>query len=243
VSPPEYFYISRGNTITMTEDHSHHLEQDRQNIIRNIENYGCHLVLIEQDHLPAFVYSIGLFQNFGHAEIICIGLKKELMSALINGARDLIKQGETLTPGKPYNGFLQGYSIQFIEVDKDYYGNYVGYAGWFYNYKDFPLLQLVWPDKEHNFPWDENFNPNIKFQQPLLDRNTDFKFYEERNLGVYTTRQAFEGDPILYVYHNTGGVMSAFCVAMEFKMLFCFITLSRILPHQKRCFSPNNSES
>jgi hypothetical protein len=39
----------------------------------------------------------------------------------------------------------------------------------------------------------------------LLDRNTDFKFYEERNLGVYTTRQAFEGDPILYIYHNEDG--------------------------------------
>lgn len=33
----------------------------------------------------------------------------------------------------------------------------------------------------------------------------DFKFYEARNLGVYTTKQAFENDPILYVYHNSDG--------------------------------------
>ena len=32
----------------------------------NIEKYGCHLTLIEEDnYLPAFVYSIGLFKKFG----------------------------------------------------------------------------------------------------------------------------------------------------------------------------------
>ena len=51
----------------------------------------------------------------------------------------------------------------------------------------------------------DEFNSDLKFMQPLLDRNTDFKFYEERNLGVFTTRQAFEGEPILYAYHNEDG--------------------------------------
>ncbi|MEP6713037.1 MAG: DUF4262 domain-containing protein [Ferruginibacter sp.] len=173
----------------------------------NIENYGCHLTLIEADnYLPAFVYSIGLSQKFAHPEIICFGLKTDVAASLINHACDLIKNGEILTIDKLYRGFLEGFPIQFLQVDKAYYHNYVGYAGWFYNQTfDFPLLQLVWTDKQNNFPWDKDFNPDWKFKQPLLDRNTDFKFYEERNLGVYTTRQAFNGDPILYVYHNEDG--------------------------------------
>lgn len=173
----------------------------------NIEKYGCHLTLIEEDnYLPGFVYSIGLFKKFGHPEIICFGLKTEVAASIINHACDLIKNGETLTTGKLYRGFLEGFPIQFLKVDKDYYQNYVGYAGWFYNQTfDFPLLQLVWTDKQNNFPWDNDFNPDWKFKQPLLDRNTDFKFYEERNLGVFTTKQAFSGDTILYVYHNEDG--------------------------------------
>jgi hypothetical protein len=128
------------------------------------------------------------------------------MAAILNHARDLIKNGEILAPNKLYSGFLEGYKIQFLEVDKDYYPNYVGYAGWFYDMTfDFPLLQLVWPDKQHNFPWDKGFNPDWIFKQPLLDRNLDFKFYEERNLGVYTTKQALNGDPILHIYHNEDG--------------------------------------
>ena len=191
----------------MTDDHSKHGIEAKQAILDNIEKHGCHLALLEADnYLPAFIYSIGLFRKFGHPELICFGLKTEVMASILNHACDLIKNGETLTTNKLYSGFLEGYDIQFLQVDKDYYPNYVGYAGWFYDMTfDFPVLQLVWPDKQHNFPWDKDFNPDWKFKQPLLDRNTDFKFYEERNLGVYTTSQAFNGDPILYVYHNEDG--------------------------------------
>lgn len=191
----------------MTDNHYKHDLETKQTILDNIEKYGCHLALLEADnYLPAFVYSIGLFKNFGHPEIICFGLKKEVMASIINHACDLIKRGETLTTNKLYSGFLRGFDIQFLQVDKDYYPDYVGYAGCFYDMTfDFPVLQLVWPDKQHNFPWHKDFDPNWKFKQPLLDRNTDFKFYEERNLGVYTTSQAFNGDPILYVYHNEDG--------------------------------------
>lgn len=185
-------------------------QQDAEDNIKavndNIEQFGCHLTLIEADnYLPAFVYSIGLFKRFGHPEIICFGLKAEVTAAIINHACDLIKTGENLVPNKLYRGFLEGYNIQFIEVAKEHYRDYVGYAGWFYKSFDFPLLQLVWPDKQHKFPWDTNFNSDWKFKQPLLDRNTDFKFYEERNLAVFTTKQTFNGETILYVYHNEDG--------------------------------------
>ena len=180
--------------------------QERKEILKNIEEYGCHLILIEGDnYCPAFVYSIGLYQKFGHPEIICFGLKTNVMAAIINHASSLIQEGNTLIPETPYKGFLEGYDIQFLQVEREFYQNYVGYGGWFYNTFDFPLLQLVWPDKNHYFPWDNDFNPDWKFKQPLLDRNTDFKFYEEKNLAVFTTKQAFEGEPILYVYHNEDG--------------------------------------
>jgi len=191
----------------MTDEHSQHDKESKQAIIDDIEQYGCHLALLEPDnYLPGFVYSIGLYKKFGHPELICFGLKTEVMGSILNHACDLVKSGEVLTINKLYPGFLEGYDIQFIKVDREYYPNYVGYAGWFYDTTfDFPLLQLVWPDKHHHFPWDKDFQDDWKFKQPLLDRNTDFKFYEERNLGVYTTKNAFKGEPILYVYHNNDG--------------------------------------
>jgi len=192
---------------SMNDNHYQHDQEAKAAILDNIEKYGCHLALLEADnYLPAFVYSIGLFKKFGHPELICFGLKTDVMAAILNHACNLIKNGARLKTNSLYSGFLEGYDIQFLEVDKNYYRNYVGYAGWFYDMTfDFPLLQLVWPDKHYNFPWDKDFKPEWKFKQPLLDRNADFKFYEERNLGVFTTKQAFAGDPILYVYHNEDG--------------------------------------
>jgi hypothetical protein len=190
----------------MTDDHSQHDKEAKQAILHNIEEYGCHLALLEADnYLPAFVYSIGLFKKFGHPEIICFGLKTNVMANILNHARDLIKQGHTFEINKLYKVFLESYNIQFIMVDKEYYANYLGYAGWFYDSFDFPVLQLVWPDKQSLFPWETDFNPDWEFKQPLLDRNTDFKFYEKGNLGVYTSRQVLEGASILYVYHNENG--------------------------------------
>jgi hypothetical protein len=189
------------------DDHNHHDIEAKQTIIENIASFGCHLVSIEPDnYLPGFVYSIGLYKKYGHPEIICFGLPTAVMGHIINNGSDLIKNGAALIANKLYPDFLEGYDIQFIEADKAFYPNYLGYAGWFYDGTfDFPVLQLVWPDKQGNFPWDDKFNPDWKFKQPLLDRNIDFKFYEERNLCVYTTRQALEGEPILYVYHNEDG--------------------------------------
>ncbi|BAV08334.1 protein of unknown function [Filimonas lacunae] len=191
----------------MSHEHAKGDQEERQDILDNIEQYGCHLALLEPDnYLPGFAYSIGLFKRFAHPEIICFGLTTEVMSSVLNHACELIKKGETLVAGKLYPGFLDGYDVQFIEVDKSYYPDYVGYAGWFYdNSFDFPLLQLVWPDKASHFPWENDFNAEWKFIQPLLDRNTDFKFYEERNLGVYTTKQVLAGEPVLYVYHDADG--------------------------------------
>jgi hypothetical protein len=188
-------------------DHNCRTEEERKHIEANIEKYGCHICILEPTkYLPGFAYSIGLYKKFNHPEIICFGLKEELLCSVINHACDLISKGEKFEELNLFDGFLANYNIQFLPVNKDYYQNYVGYGGWFYgNTFDFPLLQLVWPDKQSLFPWQDGFNPNWKFKQPLLDRNTDFKFYEERNVLVFTTSSVLNGEPILYVYHDSDG--------------------------------------
>jgi hypothetical protein len=61
------------------------------------------------------------------------------------------------------------------------------------------------------FPWEEGFNPDWKAGQPLLDRDSDFKFREERNVAVFTTRPVLEGLPILRVVHDTNGDWEFLC--------------------------------
>ena len=177
------------------------------NILRDIKEHRLNIAYIESDgYSPCFGYSIGLYKEFNHPELITVGLPPEVTGALINNIKNDIEKGYTFIEGINYSDFLINLPIQFVKVELEYYPDYLGYAGWYNDQSfNFPALQIVWPDREGNFPWDPFFNENLKFIQPLLDRNTDFKFLEERNLGVYTTSDVLNGAPILYIYHDEDG--------------------------------------
>jgi hypothetical protein len=42
--------------------------------------------------------------------------------------------------------------MAFRKITEEYYRKYLGYAVWFYESLDFPVLQCVWPDKMSRFP-------------------------------------------------------------------------------------------
>jgi hypothetical protein len=88
----------------------------------------------------------------------------------------------------------------------------------FYKSGDFPVLQLVWPDKQRRWPWDDDFNPAWIWQQPLLENwpeekmKSNWVFNKPRNPGVFTTRRVMEeGLPILDVFHNENGDWQFLC--------------------------------
>lgn len=189
---------------------SEHYEHDKEttsNIINDIKEHQLHISYVQSDgYSPRFGYSIGLFKEFNHPELLLIGLDDTSTGAIINSIKDEIENGTRFIEGINYPGFLVNFPIQFLAVEKEHYQDYLGYAGWYNDQSfDFPALQVIWPDKNGNFPWEDDFNERFKFVQPLLDRNTDFKFLEEKNLGVYTTKEFLEGKPILYVYHDEDG--------------------------------------
>lgn len=199
---------SKTDKITMEELDRRRTHSDvEQKILDDVEKYGFHISVISQDeYLPGFAYTIGLTKTYNHPEIIIFGLKNEVMSEILNGLGDKIGKGQIYSQDREYSDIVSNFPVKFIEVQKEHYQDYLGYGGWFYNSKfDFSAYQLVWTDKNNKYPWDEGFNDNWKFKQPILDRNTDFKFYEERNLGVFTTQATFDGKPILWVYHNEDG--------------------------------------
>ena len=189
------------------KDHSGNYEKTEAQILSDIEAHGVHIAFVDTDgYMPRFGYSIGLYKGFNHPEIMVIGLPPETTGHIINTAKTKIENGSRFDTGVNYDGFLEGYPIQFVDVAIPHFPDYLGFAGWYNdNSFEFPVLQLVWPDKENHYPWEEDFNPNFKFHQPLLDRNTDFKFLEERNLGVFVGAEVLEGATIRYAYHDEDG--------------------------------------
>jgi hypothetical protein len=173
-----------------------------------IEQFGWTVMLVEATpYLPGFAYTIGLWQNFGHPEIIAFGLSTNTLHLSLNTVGEMVKAGRKMEFGKIYTDeIFEQSDVQFLQVDQRNVTDYFGQAIEYYNSADFPALQLVWTDRNNKFPWEEGFETEFEFRQPLLDRNAAFKFKEAKNLGVFTTRQWLElGKPVLHVVHDTDG--------------------------------------
>ncbi len=73
---------------------------------------------------------------------------------------------------------LENYPIKFLTVDKEQISNYFGYGNSFYQFKEFPVLQLVWPDNKVKFPWEINSDERPNWPQPIL--NKKFEKYQNQ---------------------------------------------------------------
>jgi hypothetical protein len=130
-----------------------------EDIVRNnVAEHGCHVMQVSADDEGAgFAYSIGLTKNYGQSEVICFGLRQELMHWMINEIRDRMAQGERLNDGDQLSGLIEGYGCILKRMERTNYREYLGYARWFYEGDAFDALQIVWPDKQNRFPWDAGY--------------------------------------------------------------------------------------
>jgi Domain of unknown function (DUF4262) len=142
---------------------------DDEKLIKDVKEHGLHVVIVpEESGTPGWAFSVGLYQNYNHPEIIVIGLNRSLMHWMLNEIGSWIKQGQNVQESVQYPGLLEGYSCQFKIIDKKWYDPFLGYALWFYGPVEFPVIQCLWPDKENRYPWDEGFANSDYEIQPLL---------------------------------------------------------------------------
>ena len=195
----------------MSLDNTHNCPTEHELINQikiNIEKYGLQVMGISAtNYLPSFSYSVGLYESYQHPEIICFGLPTDLAHLIINDVANLIKNGEKITSYQDYDDqFFKESRAQFLPVDFRNIDDYFGGALNYYQHNKFSALQLVWTDRNDKFPWEDGYQEEFIYDQPLLDRNADFKFREAKNLGVFTTRQCLEfNQPIVRVVHDHDG--------------------------------------
>ena len=135
----------------------------------DIATYGWHVVEVgEDDEGPGFAFTIGLHKRFDHPELIVFGLPLDTMHVMLNGAGESVRAGRTYAAGQSYDDVLEGYSCTFRPVPRRHYEAYLGYARWYYDGDDFPALQLIWPDREHQYPWGAAADAWIRKAQPVL---------------------------------------------------------------------------
>lgn len=95
----------------------------------------------------------------------------------MNEAARLSRDGVDLTLGRQ-RGLLEKVGCEFRAVDPKWLPRLMGWAKWFYQGSEFPILQVVYPDLKNRFPGDTGFD--AKFQQPMLQEDAGFGALERR---------------------------------------------------------------
>jgi len=147
-------------------------EHDEQ-VLRDVRDPGWHVVQVgSEDESPPWAFTIGLFHNFGHPELVLFGLPHDTAHVLLNLAGHAVKAGRRFETDTPYGDFLEGYDCILRAADRGWYSAFVGYAGWFYQGESFPLLQLFWPDRDGVMPWEPRATAWQRANQPLLYKSS-----------------------------------------------------------------------
>lgn len=141
-----------------------------ETILRNVRTHGCHVVSIP-DGNPHFTFSVGLFANYSHPELITFGLNGNSGHTIINEVRDRVAAGQRFSDGDVADDILiDGYKVCFWYVPLEAFREYLGTAIWLYSKSPipFPCLQIIWQDRNRRFPWEDGCDPAVKADQPLL---------------------------------------------------------------------------
>jgi len=193
----------------MKEDYHDCIDRDDllKNTKDNVVKYGLQVLIVKSaGYLPSFGYSIGLWENYKHPEIICFGLPNNLLHEIINDIAEIIKKEGNFVGNTNYQSIFENSKSTFLEVKEDNINHYFNLALEYYKEEKFPVYQLIWTDRNDKYPWEEGFEEEFIYDQPLLDRNSDFKFREPKNLTTFTTKQWLENQKtILRVVHDEDG--------------------------------------
>ena len=156
-------------------------------LIANIEQYGYQVNSVKADKEslePQFSYTIGFWASYGHPEILICGLHFDVAREIFHSINTGLSSGGVhFKAGDKNIEFIENYECVFLSVLPENYKDYVLSAKWLYSGESFPVLQLVFQDENHDWPWQDGASFMIKRNQPVLGEYEKF-FNSENKRGM-----------------------------------------------------------
>jgi hypothetical protein len=70
---------------------------DDEKVFTDVADYGWHVVrVLEKSETPGWAFSIGMYRNFNHPEIVVFGLDGDLLHSVINSIGEGVRTGRDL---------------------------------------------------------------------------------------------------------------------------------------------------
>ena len=146
------------------------MDESERKTLADIEQYGCSVMHVHDpdERLPPFSYSVGVSKSSGAPELVVVGLKQPLAHFIVNEYNRRVRAGKLFQVGHRYEGFIEGFEVLVVPVQREHYREYFGYNLWLYQGASFDVLQLVYPNTSGVWPWQSAADEWFKARQPLL---------------------------------------------------------------------------
>jgi hypothetical protein len=144
-------------------------------IVRFIESDGCFVVSVfdEEESSSPFSYSIGFTKTLSQPEVVLYGLDRGNAHPLVNDAYSLCKNGLRLGDWVVIDDLFRDYRCIARAVDESWIiQSQFASALWYHQtqmgsgLQD--VVQLVWPDADGAFPWEDGCADWVKQSQVAL---------------------------------------------------------------------------
>ena len=112
---------------------------------------------VESDPLPhlSFGYTVGLLERGCAAEIMLVGLDALTTQAVLNEIAASMANGTGIPPSSwDLSG---GYMLKPVFMTRSESPLHYGVAKAYYERSGIPMVQYVWPAKNHAYPWEDGW--------------------------------------------------------------------------------------
>lgn len=142
-----------------------------RSVIANVDRFGWHCTSVAAspgEASPAFSYTVGLQHAYGQPEFILFGLSSPVAHGILSTLADAARSGAMFPLDRPCDALVEGFDCVFLPVPRMQAEAYALSAVWFYGGQEFPLYQVIWPNRAGRYPWMPGYADDPAHAQPVL---------------------------------------------------------------------------
>jgi hypothetical protein len=149
------------------------LNEHEVTFVDNIREHGWFdTYVFSNEGEASFSYTTGFWVTLGAPEIVVFSLDRIVAHDVLWDIFRDVRDGKQIKIGRYDADVFANGGAYFFPVARKFYPKFLGWSRWFYGNDEFPCLQLVWPDRQGNFLWQDGFEVQFRDDQPDLSEDS-----------------------------------------------------------------------